>query len=145
MSIWFDRADALATRIEGLFTNPDEVAVVVDRQKDIVSEFNKRIGKVKGGVVIIEWSGATNVSPDLDALRVTSRYAITVITKPIIRDQSDKLPIDDLLETITNGIHLWNPDQAHCMDEMRVISIEPVPNQQFRIFVIRVEQEQENG
>ena len=44
----------MATLIDGLF-DEGQVAVVVDRQKDITAEFNKRIGKVKGGVAVIEW------------------------------------------------------------------------------------------
>ena len=51
MSVYLDRADQMATLIEGLFDD-GQVAVVVDRQKDITAEFNKRIGKVKGGVAV---------------------------------------------------------------------------------------------
>jgi len=140
MSVFLDRADEMATLITGLFDD-GEVAVVVDRQKDLSSEFNKQMGKVRGGVVVIEWLGATNVNLDLDDFRFSSRYAISVITKPIIRDQSDRLPIDDLIETISTSLHGYNPDAVHCMNEMKVTSIDPVANQQFRIFIIRAEQE----
>lgn len=140
MSVYLDRADEMATLITGLFDD-GEIAVVVDRQKDLTSEFNKQMGKVRGGVVVIEWIGANNVNIDLDDLRVNSRYSITVITKPIIRDQSERLPIDDLIETIASALHGYNPDALHCLESMRVISIDPVANQQFRIFIIRAEQE----
>jgi len=140
MSVYLDRADEMATLIEGLF-DAGEVAVVVDRQKDLTSEFNKQMGKVRGGVVVIEWIGANNVNVDLDDLRLNSRYSVTVITKPIIRDQSDRLPIDDLIESIAAALHGYNPDVLHCMNEMKVTSIDPVANQQFRIFIIRAEQE----
>lgn len=140
MSVFLDRADQIETLIEGLF-DAGQVAVVVDRQKDITAEFNKRIGKVKGGVAVIEWLGANNANVDLDDLRVVSKYSITVITKPIIRDHAELLPIDDLVETIATALHGYNPDANHCLDSMRVTSIDPVSNQQFRIYIIRAEQD----
>ena len=140
MSVYLDRADQMATLIEGLFDD-GQVSVVVDRQKDITAEFNKRIGKVKGGVAVIEWLGANNANVDLDDLRVASKYSVTVITKPIIRDHADLLPIDDLVESIASALHGYNPDVNHCLDSMRVTSIDPVANQQFRIYIIRVEQD----
>jgi hypothetical protein len=140
MSVYLDRADQMATLIEGLFDD-GQVAVVVDRQKDITAEFNKRIGKVKGGVAVIEWLGALTANVDLDDLRVASKYSVTVITKPITRDHAGLLPIDDLVESIASALHGYNPDANHCLDSMRVISIDPVANQQFRIYIIRVEQD----
>ena len=140
MSVYLDRADQMATLIEGLFDD-GQVAFVVDRQKDITAEFNKRIGKVEGGVAVVEWLGALTAKVDLDDLRVASKYSVTVITKPIMRDHAGLLPIDDLVETIAASLHGYNPDANHCLDSMRVISIDPVANQQFRIYIIRVEQD----
>lgn len=141
MSAFYDRADEIAARIETLF-GAGEIAVIVDRQKDIASEFNKMIGRMKGGVAIVEWRGAPNVNEDLDELRMTSRFSVTVICKPVIRKAHGQKTADDIAETIAGSLHQWNPEAgSHCMNEMRVTGIDPFNHAKFLIYVINVEQQ----
>ena len=140
MSAFFDRADEIGARIESLF-GAGEIAVVVDRQKDIASEFKKHIGKVKGGVVVVEWRGAPSINADLDELRMTTRFAVTVVCKPVIREKAGQASADDIVQTIAASLHNWIPEVgAHCMDELKVSSIAPVSSPQFLIYVINIEQ-----
>ena len=85
MSAFIDRADEIKAVIDGLF-DEDTISCVVDKQMDIKSQFDKSIGRIKGGVVIVDWKGLSKINPDGVTLRGTASYQLTCIYKPILRD-----------------------------------------------------------
>ena len=111
MSVFLDKADQIAARLQadpGL----SSVAVLVDRQKDIASEFKKRIEKVKGGVVIILFDGYRPDSGEFaqsDDVLISS-FSITVWAKPVLR--KDQPPADDLVEAVHTSLHGWKQDDC---------------------------------
>lgn len=136
MSLFYDTCDEIKELIESRFDSC-EVAVVVDRQKDIASEFNKMIGKVSGGVVVIEWNGSNRTEDNVQVLRTNNTYFITVITHPVIRDE-DKMLADELVEQIALLLHHWLPEGAVSKhhNRMEVTSILPASNSNYLIYQI---------
>lgn len=138
MSEFFNRAEQMATFIKGLFDD-GEVEVMVDFQKDLKSQFDKHVGRVKGGVMIVEWRGVSSTDRDLNHLRAKSTYVIHVICKPIIREKEGLLRADELVEKAAASLHHWHPEPGtpFCNDtRFEVVSVLPVNHPQYVIYTI---------
>ena len=77
-------AEAMAARLNAHLTLGN-VSTVVDRQKDIASEINKRVLKAGGAVIVILFEGFTNASGAVSGqTSVTRRYTATCCRTAII-------------------------------------------------------------
>lgn len=135
MSAFLDKADEIATRLAAV---PElaSVAILVDRQKDIASEFNKAMGKAKGGVIIILFDGYRTHEEEVAESLVVSSYSITVWTKPVLRAGSP--PSDDLVEAVHKSLHGWQHD-GYCHNNAIVRRGRIIPNQRFLIHELQTE------
>lgn len=141
MSKLYQTAEALAAHL-GTVVPESELAIVVDRQKDLQAEVNKSIGKVKGGVAVVEWGGVSQIDARASQLRGTSNFVVTVICKPVLRAKAGQLPADDLVEQLADAMHHWHPEPekpSACRDRMEVTAIQPVNHPQYLIYSIRAE------
>lgn len=135
MSAFLDIADQIKTQLESvIFTL--ELDVVVDRQKDIASELKARLGKVKGGVAVVEVGDAKNPDPEGE-LSFDQNYIVTLVTNPILR--KGNTPADELLERICKALHSWKyeADLAHYY-EMQVNSFALVKHPQLLIYQVKL-------
>lgn len=139
MSVILDVADQLQTHIEQSIS-ADQVAVVVDRQKDIANEVKKNLGKISGGVAVIEWGGLDSIDGSAKKVRGQNGYTITLICKPIIRATEDRTPSATLVEQLSSVVHHWHPEPDSpraCRERLEVVSISPINNPKFLIYSIR--------
>jgi hypothetical protein len=127
MSIALDTAELIKTRLltapagGELPTTVDltPLTVLVDRQKSLLSEINKAIGKAKGTAILIVYTGFDVLDPDASTPRLANRYSLQVWSKPIIA--GDDLAADDVLESVVHRMWHWIPNGAHHFDEARVL------------------------
>lgn len=135
MSKFLDTADAMKAHLEDAIDS-SELAIIVDRQKDIQSEVDKHLVKLKGGVAAIEFLSANNSAAVGDALNLQADYSVTLITTPILR--AGKTPAADLLERICKALNGWQEDaQAHCYNKVHVKSVRLIQNPRFLIYQIK--------
>lgn len=131
MSKFFEMADKIRNVLVAL-PEMHGTAVLVDRQKDLSSEFKKSMAKISG-CVVIEWTGGNNTDPDGN-LQIDSGYNIAVISKPII---SKGFPCDVIIQAIMKALHGWNPSPTEHSDyEARVDGPTPIPSPSYLIFQI---------
>jgi hypothetical protein len=111
MSVFLDKADQIATRLQAV-PELSSVGIIVDRQKDIAAEFTKTMGKVNGGVIIILFEGFQPDSGDYPQSDDTliSSFSVTIWTKPILR--RGQPPADDLVEAVHTSLHGWKQDEC---------------------------------
>lgn len=138
MSAALDRADDLAeylATVDGL----QSVTWLVDRERDLGSEFTKATQK-KHGLGVIAWAGGVNRDRDLPALRLGSRYTVTLFFKPLVRGANAAVPAD-LTELAARAIHHWFPDDTPTKRQVRfeVTAIDPVRDEMFTAFRISAE------
>lgn len=134
MSKFLDKSEAIKARLDEL---PElvNVDVLVDRRKNVQSDFNTAMAKVKGVAVLIFWDGGKNINEDGKKVRLRSSYIITVITKPVLRGK--QLTADNIIQSISKSLHGWETDPKHCRARRMVVeSIRPVANQKFSIHAI---------
>lgn len=142
MSALLDRADALAaylTAVDGL----QSLTWLVDRQKNLGSEFTKATAK-KLGLGVIAFLGGTNYDRELSFVRLTARYRVSLHFKPVIhcgvpRDGS-KEPAE-LAELVARALHHWFPEETPTRRQVRfeVTGMEIVDSEEFH--VIRIDAE----
>lgn len=134
MSLFLDIADAMARHIEASIPK-EELAVVVDRQKDLSAELAKHLGKVSGGVLIIEFLGAS--SNDLDAYppNMSASYQLTLWAKPVLR--KGKTSALGLVETICRLLHHWRGEDYHCYSDLFIESCNLVASREALIYAIK--------
>lgn len=135
MSAFLDKSNAIKARLESVTALAD-VDILVDHQKDIRSEFNKAISKIKGGVVTIFFDSYSTDEENVADSRVISDFILLVWTKPIIRDGD--LPSDDIVSEIHKSLHGWNSDPESCRNKVIVSRGRVVPNPKFLIHEIRI-------
>ena len=135
MSAFLDKADQIADHLK---TIPalSSVEILVDRQKDMPSEFAKAMGKAKGGVVIIFFSGYTPNDEEVAESVLISSFSVTIWTKPILRSSQPKA--DDLVEAVHRALHGWKHD-FYCQHNAIVRRGRIVPNDRFLIHELELE------
>lgn len=84
-------------------------SVVVYQRKNIAREFEARMGKAKGKVVIIRLLDARNTSRNKATPRFSGKYTISVVIEPALTRQ-DAQDADLLIETIAEKLHGWWPE-----------------------------------
>ncbi|MCW1926282.1 hypothetical protein OKA05_27255 [Luteolibacter arcticus] len=120
MSALLDRADDLAAylaTVDGL----QPLTWLVDRQKNLGSEFTKATAK-KLGLGVIAFLGGSNRDRQLSAVRLAARYSVSLFFKPVIhggvpRDGS-KEPAE-LAELVARALHHWFPDETPTKSQVR--------------------------
>ena len=131
MSSFLDRAEEIKTRLEAL-DELCEVGVLVFRQKDIRSEFERAIATLKGGAVIIEFTGFTPFEEDVPGSQVVSDFKITLIAKPILHPSATHTT-SQILEAIYLSLHGWAPTE-YCRAKANVGTVRLIPDERFLIY-----------
>ncbi len=135
MSAFLDKADEIKARLEAV-PALDDVAILVDRQKDIASDFQKALAKKKGAVTVILFNGYQPYEEGIADSLVSSEFVITVFTKPILRSNA-ATKADDMVSEIHKSLHGW--EQSHsCRDRASVTRGRIIPNDRFLIHEIRI-------
>ena len=100
-------AFAIKERIEEI----DELAgaVVVYNPSSIESEFERRMGKLKGKLAIVRLTTAKNTSRNKTSARFSGTYTVSLFTTPIL-NQKDAKDSDDLMDEIVDKLHGWWPE-----------------------------------
>ena len=134
MSAFLTKAEALRDSIAAL----PELAgtdVLVDHQKDMVSEFKRAMAKTKGSSVVIFFSGYDTHEEDVAESEVISNYVVTVWTKPVLRQ--GETPADDMVSAIHKALH-GKADPDNCRNRIAVTGGKVIPNTQFLIHELRL-------
>ncbi len=106
--------------------------VIVDRQKNILSDVTMAVAKVKGTAIVILWNGFTTLDKNASRPRLAHAYTLTVWSKPVIA--GDNLAADDVMEGVINRLWQWVPEGAHVHGEVEVRNGGLVPNTKFLIY-----------
>ena len=135
MSTFLDKADQIAAHLQAVPGLPS-VEILVDRQKDIPSEFNKAMAKAKGGVVIIFFSGYRPNEEEVAESTLISTFSVTIWTKPVLR--GGQATADDLVESVHRALHGWKHD-FYCQHNAIVKRGRIIPNDRFLIHELQIE------
>lgn len=133
MSKFLDKSDAIKDRLE-LLPELDGVDVLVNRRKDVDSDFKTAMARTKGAAVIIFWEGGRNINSKATAIRLEATYIISVIAKPVLRGGESSA--DLMIQAICKSLNGWNESETHCNRQMRVDSIRPIADPRFSIHAI---------
>lgn len=140
MSAALDIADQIATRL-ATAPAPGELATVldithcailVDRQKNIVSDIAKAVGKAGGSAITILWQGFTTVEKNTGRPRLAQRYNITVWSKPIMAGAD--MAADDVMESIITRLWRWVPGGGHCFAAADVARGGLIPDAKYLVY-----------
>ena len=110
--------------------------VIVDRQKNILSEVTKAVAKARGTAVVILWEGFTTVDKNSARPRLAHSYNITVWSKPILAGAN--LAADDVMESLIARLWHWKPTGGHAFSEAEVRNGGLVPDSKFLKYDLEV-------
>jgi hypothetical protein len=134
MSAFYDKADLLATHLRTI-AGLDGIVIVVDRQKDIVSDLRKIIAKQTGNLALITWTGAPNEDKTADGPTFRASYTVTLFSAPLIR--AGETPADDIVELIAASLHDYRPTgnfhDRIVVDGITPVTVEELPHLIYRI------------
>lgn len=82
--------------------------VVVYRSSSIEAEFESRMGKVKGKMVIVRLITGTNESKNKGTARFSGTYTVSLFTASVL-NQKDAKDADQLMDDIIEKLHAWWP------------------------------------
>ena len=145
MSKALDTAELIRTRLLTAPTGSElavtvpivDVAVIVDRQKNIVSDVAKAVSKASGTAIVILYDGFRSVDENASSPRIEQRFTVTIYSKPVIA--GDNLKADDVMESVIKRLHHWRPVEASPVyDEMRVSGGDLVANASFLTYTLDV-------
>lgn len=132
----YDQAELIKNKLATLssFIN---VPILIDRQKDIESEFKKAIGKQGGAVVYISIISGRNSDLDAELVSLKTSISISIITKPILRSgQPEGI---EMLEEAIVELHDFKIDNSdHCTRSISVESWRLISNPIFLIYEIKL-------
>lgn len=134
MSKFYDTADAIAAHLKTVVSLA-KLPIVVDRQKDILSELKSAIAKQSGCLILVTWAGAPNDDQSADGPRFASRYTVTLFSKPVIRH--GETAADDIVEAIATALHDYRPN-GNFHDRVVVTGIDPVPDEELLIYRVNL-------
>lgn len=126
------RTRLLTAPVAGELPTPLDITgldVIVDRQKDILSDVTKAVAKAKGTAIVILFEGFKTDDADAGQPRLTNTYNVCVWSKPVIAGQN--LPADDVLESVILRLWQWVPVGAHFHQEATVTNGGLVPDRKF--------------
>jgi hypothetical protein len=140
MSNFLDTADVIKTR---LLTAPagaelptpidlTGLTVLVDRQKNILSDVAKAVGKVRGTAIVILWEGWTTLDRHTSRPRLGSQYNLTVWSKPVIA--GDDLPADEVMASVIRRLWHWVPGGGHAHGECELRGGSLMPNKSYLVY-----------
>jgi len=145
MSTALDLADLIRTRLitaptgSELTTEVDltDLDVIVDRQKNILSEVAKAVGKAKGTAVVILWDGYRSEDDNGTSPRLANSYQIRVYSKPVIAGAN--LTADDVMESIMKRLWHWQPVAGDpYFNEAKIRDGGLVPDKSFLVYDLTV-------
>lgn len=110
--------------------------IIVDRQKNILSDVTKAVAKAKGTAVVILWEGFTTADKNSARPRLAHSYNITVWSKPILAGAN--LAADDVMESIIARLWHWRPSGGHAFSEVEVRNGGLVPDAKFLKYDLEV-------
>lgn len=133
-------ADKIAERLNG-WAGLQNVAAIVDRQKDILSQVATNMQKSKGACVTVLYEGFRNRDENSGGPLVIYRYTIRCYGLAIIQQGNpDHVFIDDIQEAVAKALHNWVPQEnMHNYGECKVKSGEMEPHNNFLIYALDVE------
>jgi hypothetical protein len=107
------RLRSIALAIQSRIEEIPELAknVVVFRRSDIETEFEKRMGKTAGKVVIVRLISGKNTSPNKLKPRFSGSLTVSLFTVPLLT-QKDAKDSDALMDEIATKLHGWWPDSV---------------------------------
>lgn len=108
------------------------VEVIVDRQKNILSDITKAVAKASGTAITILWAGWTVVDKNTKTPRLAHRFTIMAWSKPVIA--GDNLAADDVAEAVINRLWHWRPLGGHAFGEAEPQNGGLVPDKKFLIY-----------
>lgn len=140
MSKALDHAELIATRLatapatgeRETTVNLPAIDIIVDRQKNVLSDITKAVAKAGGTAIVILWQGFTTIDKNASAPRLAHRYTITVYSKPVIA--GDDLAADDVMESVIQRLWQWIPAGYHANGEVEVQNGGMVPDRSYLIY-----------
>lgn len=120
MSVFLDLADAIVARLNAdAVISAAGVEAMAERQQDLQSKLKAVLDRLNGSIVVT-FGGFDNADPEMQPPRLRSSYTVSIVTKPILRD--DETPAHDLLEAALKSLHGWEPLSAElrCYDRLEV-------------------------
>jgi hypothetical protein len=133
-------ADEIKSRLDDQFTDAAQrydvnlagVSVIVDRQKDLLSQINTGIAKASGCAVTVLWTGFRRTPTG----ERTGRYIVRVFARPVMLDGN--YPADEIVERIDEALNDWVPPSAsphgHCHYRVMGEDAELVPDKNYLIY-----------
>jgi hypothetical protein len=103
-------ADALQTHLAAV-ADLAGIDVVVDRQKNILSEVAKSVAKAKGAAIVIMLDGWAD-PPEGEATYLRLRYSVSLWTLPVLR--SGAIAEAVALGAMVRAIQGWKPSSTNC-------------------------------
>jgi hypothetical protein len=140
MSKYLTIAENIKERLDQKFTDEaaefevalDGVTVIVDRQKDILTQINTAVAKASGCVVTILWTGFGRTPTGERA----ATYVLRIYSRPVLLDGN--YPADDIVERIDTVLDEWVPAGAsisgHCLYKMNGEGADLVPDRNFLLY-----------
>lgn len=140
MSAALDIADLIATRLATapatgeLATVLDitDLPIIVDRQKNIVSEISKAVGKAGGTAITILWQGFSPTEKNTTRPRLAQRYTLTVWSKPVLAGAD--MAADDVMQSVITRLWRWIPDGGHCFAAAEVTRGGLLPDAKYLVY-----------
>jgi len=140
MSHLIDHADLIRTRLltapvaGELATSLDltRTEVLVDRQKSILADVQKAVGKAGGSAIVILWQGFQVADKNASTPRIAARYTITVWSKPVMTGSD--IPADLVMESILQRLWQWVPAGSHAYGEVTLLNGGLVPDPKYLIY-----------
>ncbi len=140
MSKALDNADLIRTRLLSAPTTGEletaiditGVAVIVDRQKSILTKVATAVGRSQGTAIVILWGGFVTSDENASKPRLECRYTISVWSKPVLTQGG--LAADDVMEAVIRRMWHWKPSGPHAHGEARVKDGGIVPHTSYLIY-----------
>lgn len=108
------------------------VDVIVDRQKNILSDVSKAVAKAAGTAIVILWDGWQVADKNARTPRLAHRYTITVWSRPILAGAA--LAADEVMESVLKRLWHWRPDGGHAFGEAMPGNGGLVPHKSYLIY-----------
>lgn len=126
MSKAIDNAEAIKDRLKAAplaheIATPLDITgldIIVDRQKNILSEIAKAVAKTKGTAIVIAWLGYKTLDANARTPRMGNLYNVCVWSKPVI--EAGNYPADEVIEAVINRLWQWVPGGGHAFGEAEV-------------------------
>ena len=140
MSAFLNAAELIKARLlkppgEGELATPLDLSslhdcILVDRQKDIMSEVDKAVAKASGTAISILWNGWVTLNENASRPHLGSRYTVTVWSKSIIAGPN--LPADAVMASVILRLWHWiSADGGHAHGEAQPKNGGQVPDPDF--------------